>query len=224
MILNKTFLTIIFLLSLDPFPVLSFNLDGGHPVIVSGPASQMFGYSLELRGGSEPSILVGDPLNDQEDESGAVYQCGIYLESSSGRCRRLYLSDEMTDKEIRTRQLLGLDLAISDTDLLHSCAPRRQVKIKKSWSTASGNVVAEYFAMQGKCWQYNLTSSEQTHGNYLNNSRKFYSDPDCPRGSSCRYGSLYSSLGMSLHASKDGTVLLGAPGTFTWEGTLAALR
>ena len=120
--------------------------------------------------------------------------------------------------------MLGLDLAISGSDLLHSCAPRRQVKIKKAWSTGSGNVVAEYLAMQGKCWQYDLRTGEESHGNYLNTTRKFYSDPECPRGSSCRYASLYSSLGISVHATQSGSVLFGAPGTFTWEGTLAGLR
>ena len=223
----------------------SFNVDALHPVIVGGPAAELFGYSLAVQGGEDqPSLYVGDPLNDHRgDVSGAVYQCRwelavipsnvdlttfnlhrIFLDSSSGSCRRLELSDEMTGGEVRTRQLLGLHLALTDSAVLHSCAPRRQVRVSKTWSTASGNVVAEYLAMQGKCWQYDLTNSQQSHGNYLNTTRKFYVDPSCPRGSSCRYGSLYSSLGMSVHSSEDGTVLFGAPGTYTWEGTLAALQ
>ena len=43
--------------------------------------------------------------------------------------------------------MLGLDLAITDKEVLHTCAPRRQVRVKKKWSTEEGKVVAEYLAM-----------------------------------------------------------------------------
>ena len=55
----------------------SFNVDALHPVIVGGPAAELFGYSLAVQGGEDqPSLYVGDPLNDHRgDVSGAVYQC-----------------------------------------------------------------------------------------------------------------------------------------------------
>ena len=77
--------------------------------------------------------------------------------------------------------------------------------------------------MQGQCWQYDLASTSQSHHNYLENTKRFETTENCPEGSKCRYGTVYSSLGMSLHSEGD-SLLLGAPGTYTWEGTLAALR
>ena len=81
----------------------------------------------------------------------------------------------------------------------------------------------EFLAMQGQCWQYDLATRAQSHSNYLNNTKKFDRDDNCPAGSSCPYGTLYSSLGMSLH-SQGNSVLFGAPGTYTWQGAMAVLE
>ena len=97
------------------------------------------------------------------------------------------------------------------------------MRITKTFGGSGAAVTQQFLAMQGLCWQYELSSGRQAHYNYLNNTKKFYTDQNCPRGSSCPYGTLYSSLGMSLH-SEGNTVLFGAPGTFTWEGTVAVLE
>ena len=63
--------------SLNPVSVLSFNLAGSAPLILSGEEAQLFGFSLELRGRpGQPSLYVGDPLHLQLGQvTGAVFQC-----------------------------------------------------------------------------------------------------------------------------------------------------
>ena len=77
-------------------------------------------------------------------------------------------------------------------------------------------------ARQGKCWTYNLSHQSQQGTNYLEKSKKFGNDK-CPNITSCPYETLYSSLGMSVHAAGD-EVIFGAPGSYTWKGTMAAKR
>ena len=51
-------------------------MDWSDPLILSGEDSQLFGYSLELSGGSQPGLYVGDPLHQEaSDVPGAVHQC-----------------------------------------------------------------------------------------------------------------------------------------------------
>ena len=75
-------------------------------------------------------------------------------------------------------------------------------------------------SMQGKCWSLGLSDLAQQGENYLEGSRRFGGRGEYP------YGTLYSALGMAIHAvpGNYGEVLFGAPGTFSWTGTLAAKR
>ena len=75
-------------------------------------------------------------------------------------------------------------------------------------------------SMQGKCWSLDLSDFAQQGENYLEGSRRFGGRGEYP------YGTLYSSLGMAIHAVPGpyGEVLFGAPGTFSWTGTLAVKR
>ena len=75
-------------------------------------------------------------------------------------------------------------------------------------------------SMQGKCWALPLAEMSQDGQNYLDRSVRFGKKGEYP------YGTLYSALGMSVHAVQSETedVLFGAPGTFSWTGTLAAMR
>ena len=75
-------------------------------------------------------------------------------------------------------------------------------------------------SMQGKCWSLGLSDLTQQGENYLEGSRRFGGRGEYP------YGTLYSALGMAIHAvpANHGEVLFGAPGTFSWTGTLAAKR
>ena len=110
---------------------------------------------------------------------------------------------------------------MTETDILHTCAPRRQHRMTKTWSSGD----AEYMAMQGKCWSLDLTSpsASQTHDNYLTGSKEFINDKNCPNGTACPWGTLYGALGMSVHASGS-EVIYGAPGAYTWKGTIAARK
>ena len=105
--------------------------------------------------------------------------------------------------------------AITDNHELYTCAPARQHRITKNWPSGA----QDYMARQGKCWSYNLGTKDQLGTNYLRNSKLFENDI-CPNITSCPYGTLYSSLGMSLHAAGN-DVIFGAPGSYTWKGTIA---
>ena len=83
----------------------------------------------------------------------------------------------------------------------------------------------EYMAMQGKCWSLDLSSASasQSHNNYLSGSKEFINDKNCPNGTACPWGTIYGALGMSVHASGS-EVIYGAPGAYTWKGTIAARK
>ena len=83
----------------------------------------------------------------------------------------------------------------------------------------------EYMAMQGKCWTLDLSSASasQSHDNYLSGSKEFINDKNCPNGTACPWGTIYGALGMSVHASGS-EVIYGAPGAYTWKGTIAARK
>ena len=80
-------------------------------------------------------------------------------------------------------------------------------------------------AMQGKCWSLDLSSpsASQSHDNYLSGSKEFINDKNCPNGTACPWGTIYGALGMSVHASGS-EVIYGAPGAYTWKGTIAARK
>ena len=104
-----------------------------------------------------------------------------------------------------------------ESPVLHSCAPRRQVKIEKNWQSGPQS----YMHMQGKCWEMSLNKSPKRGENYLQSSKRFGG------WNSCSYGTLYSALGMSIDAvgfPAENDVIFGAPGTFDWTGTIAAKR
>ena len=121
---------------------------------------------------------------------------------------------------------------MTEADILHTCAPRRQHRMTRTWSSGP----AEYMAMQGKCWSLDLRSpsASQTHDNYLNltgsmefinntGSKEFINDKNCPNGTACPWGTLYGALGISVHAFGN-EVIFGAPGAYTWKGTVAARK
>ena len=160
----------------------------------------------------------------------------LYLDESNGGCRQIILNDFLMENEVREKQLLGVNLgkllvivaivtmmlsAVTDSAILHTCAPRRQHQMTKHWSSGDKN----YMAMQGKCWTLDLSSptAAQSHDNYLTGSKEFINDKNCPNGTACPWGSLYGSLGMSVHATGN-EILYGAPGAYTWKGTFAAKK
>eukprot|EP00092_Neocalanus_flemingeri_P028826 GFUD01031298.1.p1 GENE.GFUD01031298.1~~GFUD01031298.1.p1 ORF type:complete len:351 (+),score=65.24 GFUD01031298.1:148-1200(+) len=203
--------------------VAGFNIDTQHPIILSA-VGEGFGYSLELTTNDQTGksqLYVGAPLTLENGETrGALYSCGLYVDSDSGSCSKLGLRDDEGPDDVRERQLLGLDLAItggSGGSELHTCAPRRQVKFKKNW----GETTQEYMSMQGKCWALPLADLSGDGQNYIQDSKKFND------WGGYSYGTVYSALGMSIHsvgAPTEGDVLFGAPGTFSWTGTVAAKR
>ena len=79
--------------------------------------------------------------------------------------------------------------------------------------------------MQGRCWIYNLSNGRQSNENYLNDTRKLQTDKDCPQGTYCDWSTIYSSLGMSIHAVENSQeVLFGAPGTYAWKGAIGVKK
>ena len=76
-------------------------------------------------------------------------------------------------------------------------------------------------SMQGKCWTVNLSDMTVRGENYLEGSRRFGG-----RRGEYPYRTLYSALGMAVHGvpGEERDILFGAPGTFSWTGTIAAKR
>ena len=81
--------------------------------------------------------------------------------------------------------------------------------------------------MQGRCWTHNLSTGRQNSENFLSGTKKLQGDKDCPEGTYCDWSTIYSSLGMAIHAvenSDSSEVVFGAPGTYAWKGAIGVKK
>ncbi|XP_059811665.1 integrin alpha-8-like [Hypanus sabinus] len=202
----------------------AFNLDTENPVIYTGPKGSNFGFSVEfyMPEAGTRGVLIGAPkantTQEKVTEGGAVFHCPW---SSNGSLCTLIPFDNKGDRYInRTYETLMEDKSNqwfgatvkAHKDKIVACAPMYRWKYVKSTYTGD------------------LTSGSTPVGSCLIASKNFSTYAEY---SPCRSNLLevqikngpdqrFCEAGWSSELTKGGKLLLGAPGSFFWQGQLIA--
>uniref|UniRef100_UPI00358E5CB3 integrin alpha-8-like n=1 Tax=Myxine glutinosa TaxID=7769 RepID=UPI00358E5CB3 len=168
-----------------------FNL---HPTprSLSGPHGSYFGYSLDFYGSSTQrteGLLVGAP----KAKDGVVFLCGL---NGEGCKEQLSASDSIPKVEFRSGQMFGSTVRALNGSML-ACAPLYR------WRTV------------------NNEEERETVGTCLlavQNFSKLAEYSPCRSRVGGVVGEGYCQAGFSSDFTNDGRVVLGAPGSFNWQG------
>ncbi|XP_011603981.1 integrin alpha-8 [Takifugu rubripes] len=195
-----------------PNGVWSFNIYAEHPTRYRGPDGSYFGYSVDFYQASTDrntiSVLVGAPKANTSQpgivEAGAVYYCPwpglpdscrqIPFDNSNNRMMKLNGTREPL--EFKSHQWFGASVRTHKGKVV-ACAPLyhwRTVKL----SGEKDPVGTCYVAVQ------NFSA-------YAEYSPCRTNDPD-PEGQG------FCQAGFSVDFTKEGTLVVGGPGSFYWQG------
>ncbi|XP_067457741.1 integrin alpha-8 [Thunnus thynnus] len=195
-----------------PTGVWSFNLYAEHPTVYRGPDGSYFGYSVDFYQATTDSntisVLVGAPKANTSQpgivEAGAVYYCPwpgqpdscrqIPFDNSNNRMIKVNGTREPL--EFKSHQWFGASVRTHKGKVV-ACAPLyhwRTVKL----SGEKDPVGTCYVAVQ------NFSA-------YAEYSPCRTNDPD-PEGQG------FCQAGFSVDFTKEGTLVVGGPGSFYWQG------
>ncbi|KAI1885477.1 hypothetical protein AGOR_G00204100 [Albula goreensis] len=196
-----------------PFGVGAFNLDVEKTTVYSGPEGSYFGYSVDFHRPSQEksvmSVLVGAPKANTSQpgivEGGAVYYCP-WPSTDSTPCRQIpfdiannrmiKVNGTREPLEFKSNQWFGATVRTHKGKVV-ACAPLyhwRTVKL----SSEKDPVGTCYVAVQ------NFSA-------YVEYSPCRTNDPD-PEGQG------FCQAGFSADFTKEGTLVVGGPGSFYWQG------
>ncbi|KAM3929754.1 integrin alpha-9 [Leptodactylus fuscus] len=199
--------------------VCAYNIDVDHPVLFQGPNGSFFGYAvLEHHHDDTRWILVGAPKADSKFSSslkspGAVYKCRVHsnpdkkcteLDLGRGNSRGIYCGK--TCKEDRDDEWMGVTLARqskSDGSVL-ACAHR--------WKNIYYE--SELILPYGSC--VILPPNLQANGKKLLPCYEEYKKKYGEEHGSCQAGIAGSFM--------EELVVMGAPGSYYWTGTVKVLN
>ncbi|XP_020504152.1 integrin alpha-8 [Labrus bergylta] len=192
--------------------VWSFNLHAEHPTVYRGPEGSYFGYSVDFYQATSDSntfsVLVGAPKANTSQpglvEAGSVYYCPwpglpdscrqIPFDNSNNRMIKVNKTREPL--EFKSHQWFGASVR-SHKGKVVACAPLyhwRTVKL----SGEKDPVGTCYVAVQ------NFSA-------YAEYSPCRTNDPD-PEGQG------FCQAGFSVDFTKEGTLVVGGPGSYYWQG------
>ncbi|XP_036446093.1 integrin alpha-IIb [Colossoma macropomum] len=204
--------------SILPHQSSSFNLDLNNYSEQSGPEGSYFGFSVDFlqANSKEVSVVVGAPRdNVGSSQGGSVFNCP--WTSTKGPCQRLAF-DQTGDENIlfndihlmahKSNQWLGATVRVYNSSIL-ACAPLFH------WNVVQGTEEAMNTPV-GNCQLLDTVT-----GNLANYApcrgiavEETYTKA---RGFQDRR---YCEAGFSSDFTKDGTVVLGAPGGFFFQGQI----
>ncbi|KAM4601404.1 integrin alpha-8 [Polymixia lowei] len=192
--------------------VWSFNLYAEHPAVYRGPDGSYFGYSVDFYqatpNSNTMSVLVGAPKANTSQpgivEAGAVYYCAWPGQTDSCRQipfdsannRMIKVNGTREPLEFKSHQWFGASVRTHKGKVV-ACAPLyhwRTVKL----SGEKDPVGTCYVAVQ------NFSA-------YAEYSPCRTNDPD-PEGQG------FCQAGFSVDFTKEGTLVVGGPGSFYWQG------
>ncbi|XP_030560119.1 integrin alpha-PS3 [Drosophila novamexicana] len=184
-----------------------------------------FGYSISLR---PHGVIVGAPqaqstLEAQRavNETGAIYKCSLLNGTCSpyvfdGHGNRNTENNEYTwDSERRDYQWLGgsMDGGTRDEDKLLVCAPRFIAPSSKDYH------------MHGICYWVADTLADQPQNVTKISPLRLKDDQVKENNDHRYYFYILAEQGLSAHVSDDNEqFLIGAPGIFTWRGSVIRYR
>ncbi|XP_053083807.1 integrin alpha-8 [Pangasianodon hypophthalmus] len=193
--------------------IVAFNLDLEKPAVYSGPTGSYFGYSVDFyhptQDRSAVSVLVGAPKANTTQpgivEGGAVYYCS-WPPSEQNSCREIpfdkannrmvKVNGTRESLEFKSHQWFGATVRTHRGKVV-ACAPLyhwRTVKISGEMDPV------------GTCYV-----AVQNFSAYAEYSPCRTNNPD-PEGQG------FCQAGFSVDFTKDGTLVLGGPGSFYWQG------
>ncbi|XP_072316160.1 integrin alpha-8 [Eucyclogobius newberryi] len=195
-----------------PNAVWSFNLYAQHPSVYKGPDGSYFGYSVDFyhpsMDSNTVSVLVGAPKANTSqpgiEEAGAVYYCPwpgltdscrqIPFDNANNRMTKVNGTREPL--EFKSHQWFGASVRTHGEKVV-ACAPLYHWRTVKM-SGEQDPVGTCYVAVQ------NFSA-------YAEYSPCRTNDPD-PEGQG------FCQAGFSVDFTKDGTLVVGGPGSFYWQG------
>ncbi|XP_051894362.1 integrin alpha-8-like [Pristis pectinata] len=205
----------------------AFNLDAENPIIYTGPEGSYFGFSVEfyMPESGTPGVLIGAPKANttQEDviEGGAVFLCPW---STNGSLCSLIPFDTKGDRysensreimmDYKSNQWFGATVKAYKEKVV-ACAPMYHWKYVKI------------------SFNEDLTGGKTPVGSCLVASQNFSTYAEY---SPCRSSILQAQIeggapdqrfceaGWSSELTEGGDLLLGAPGSFFWQGQLIAAK
>uniref|UniRef100_A0A3B4AE21 Uncharacterized protein n=1 Tax=Periophthalmus magnuspinnatus TaxID=409849 RepID=A0A3B4AE21_9GOBI len=200
------------LLSPAPNAVWSFNLYAQHPSVYKGPDGSYFGYSVDFyqatTDSNTVSVLVGAPKANTSQpgivEAGAVYYCPWPGQTDSCRQipfdnannRMIKVNGTREPLEFKSHQWFGASVRTHRAKVV-ACAPLyhwRTVKLSGEQDPV------------GTCYV-----AVQNFSAYAEYSPCRTNDPD-PEGQG------FCQAGFSVDFTKEGTLVVGGPGSFYWQG------
>ncbi|XP_064195334.1 integrin alpha-8 [Anguilla rostrata] len=195
------------------FGVAAFNLDLEKTTVYSGPEGSYFGYSVDFHRPSPDksvmSVLVGAPKANTSQpgivEGGAVYYCP-WPSTDSTPCRQIpfdiannrmiKVNGTREPLEFKSNQWFGATVRTHKGKVV-ACAPLYHWRTVKM-SSEKDPVGTCYVAVQ------NFSA-------YAEYSPCRTNDPD-PEGQG------FCQAGFSVDFTKEGTLVVGGPGSFYWQG------
>uniref|UniRef100_A0A9J8D6Z0 Integrin subunit alpha 8 n=1 Tax=Cyprinus carpio carpio TaxID=630221 RepID=A0A9J8D6Z0_CYPCA len=191
----------------------AFNLDLEKPTVYNGPEGSYFGYSLDFYHPTQDknvmSVLVGAPKANTSQpgivEGGAVYYCP-WPASDPDSCRQIPF-DKANNRmikvngtreplEFKSHQWFGASVR-THKDKVVACAPLYH------WRTVK---VSSEMDPVGTCYV-----AVQNFSAYAEYSPCRTNNPD-PEGQG------FCQAGFSVDFTKEGTLVVGGPGSFYWQG------
>nr|AAI54622.1 Zgc:172265 protein [Danio rerio] len=191
----------------------AFNLDLEKPTVYNGPEGSYFGYSLDfyhpIQDRNVMSVLVGAPKANTSQpgivEGGAVYYCP-WPASDPDSCRQIPF-DKANNRmikvngtreplEFKSHQWFGATVRTHKGKVV-ACAPLYQ------WRTVK---VSSEMDPVGTCYV-----AVQNFSAYAEYSPCRTNNPD-PEGQG------FCQAGFSVDFTKEGTLVVGGPGSFYWQG------
>ncbi|XP_072775706.1 integrin alpha-7 isoform X3 [Taeniopygia guttata] len=198
----------------------AFNLDGSSPVLKDGERGSLFGAAVALHRQLSPEpagwLLVGAPQalalpGQGANRSGALFACPLSAEPTD--CRRLPI-DQGGDpqRESKENQWLGVSVRSQGPGgKVVTCAHRYEVRHRVRTPLETRDVIGRCFVLS-----QDLQERDELDGGEWRFCR------GRPPGHE-RFGLCQQGLAAAFSPDRR-YLLLGAPGTYNWKGTLRVER
>ncbi|XP_022084951.1 integrin alpha-8-like [Acanthaster planci] len=196
----------------------AFNMDTTMPITRTGPADSLFGYSVALHreSGSTNVLLVGAPRAQTNqpgvERGGAVYRCPVMAED----CQQITFDSSGHEMDVfgdqfgsKSNQFFGATLHSSGPDgPVVACAPRRV------WTVDDFNSSTTQRYLAGGCFV--------ARNDFLDITE--ITPCEIPGDDLGIDFISYCQAGLSASISQDAELLLGAPGSFYWQGQVISVN
>ncbi|XP_042249864.1 integrin alpha-IIb isoform X1 [Thunnus maccoyii] len=188
-------------------------------VMFSGPTGSLFGFSVDFHTFNNKSFVVIGAPKANTSQSGVMEGGGVFLcpwSPAGETCNiikfdvtgdEVYSRDDLFFQTFKSQQWFGASVrSISNTHLL-ACAPLFHLNVQRRGAESGKTPV-------GNCLLLDQSTGSST---YFSPCRGIMMEEDYKRMNN-RNDQRYCEVGFSSDITKDGRLLLGAPGSFYFQG------